>query len=321
MNKLRRSLPSMNGLFTFEAAGRCGNFSKAADELNVTPAAVSRMIARLEEHLDTPLFLRRPGGVDMTESGQILFDAIARGFSGIENALREIEDRRSGLETVTLSVSTAFTTHWVMPRMAQFKEVFPDVELRFQLMMGPISGSVNDVDLGMRYADGPDARHDAVFIMPEILIPICTPSYLESHGLSGVGKRRAPMSTINLSDAQPDWSSFFTSAKKEEAENSMVFSDYAIVVQAALLGQGVALGWLNVVAHWLRTKALVPERHQVRVTDRKCQMLRLRDKPARSIVMKVQDWIVTELHKDMLAVDALYPELELDTKRWIVSGV
>ncbi len=74
----------MNGLFTLEAAGRCGNFSKAAEELNVTPAAVSRMISRLEDHLDSPLFLRRPGGVDLTPAGQILFDAIARGFSGIE---------------------------------------------------------------------------------------------------------------------------------------------------------------------------------------------------------------------------------------------
>ena len=301
----------MNGLFTFEAAGRCGNFSKAAEELNVTPAAVSRMIARLEDHLDSPLFLRRPGGVDLTQSGQILFDAIARGFSGIENALREIEDRRGGVEPVTLSVSTAFTTHWVMPRMAQFKEAFPGVELRFHLIMGPIAGTVNDVDLGMRYADGPDSRHEAAYIMPEILIPICTPSYLESHRTSEQDTKRPPISTINLSDAQPDWSSFFTSTTDGEGDHSMVFSDYAIVVQAALLGQGVALGWLNVVAHWLRTQALVPERNQVRVTDRKCQMLRLRDKPARPIVMTVQDWIIEEMHSDMRAVDALYPELDL----------
>jgi LysR family glycine cleavage system transcriptional activator len=69
MNNLRRSLPSMNGLFTFEAAARFGNFSRAADELNVTPAAVSRMIARLEEHLDTALFVRQPGGVGLTGIG------------------------------------------------------------------------------------------------------------------------------------------------------------------------------------------------------------------------------------------------------------
>jgi DNA-binding transcriptional LysR family regulator len=312
----------MNGLFTFEAAGRYGNFSKAAEELNVTPAAVSRMIARLEEHLDSTLFLRRPGGVDLTEAGQILFDAIARGFSGIENAVREIEDRRSGQETITLSLSTAFTTHWMMPRMVKFKQQFPQVELRFQLMMGPISGTVNDVDLGMRYADGPDDRHEAQFIMPEILIPICSPAYLENRKEAKQGTirhsdSRPPISTIDLSDAVPNWASFFSSGQEGEAINSMAFSDYAIVVQAALLGQGVALGWLNVVAHWLNTSALVPERNQIQRTDRKCQLLRLRDRPARPIVMQVQDWLISELQADFRAVDARYPELGLASDDWL----
>lgn len=234
MNKLRRSLPSMNGLFTFEAAARCGNFSKAANELNVTPAAVSRMIARLEEHLDTALFSRQPGGVGLTEPGRILFDAIARGFSGIENALREIEDRRIGIQTVSLSVSTGFITHWMMPRMAEFKKQFPTVDLRFQLVMGALAGPVNDVDLGMRFVNGSDERHEAVFVMPEILVPICSPAYRESHGPDGNDMKRSPDITINLSDAQPNWSSLFSPANEGDAINSMIFSDYAIVVQAAL---------------------------------------------------------------------------------------
>lgn len=316
MSKLRRSLPSMNGLFTFEAAARCGNFSRAAAELNVTPAAVSRMIARLEEHLDTVLFARQPGGVGLTESGQLLFDAIARGFSGIESALREIEDRRIGIQTVSLSVSTGFTTHWMMPRMAAFKKQFPTVDLRFQLVMGALAGPVNDVDLGMRFVNGSDERHEAAFIMPEILIPICSPSYRESHGPDGEGVKRTPDTTINLSDAQPDWSSLFLPANEGDAVNSMIFSDYAIVVQAALLGQGVALGWLNVVAHWLRTRGLVPAREQLMTTGRRCHLVRLRDKPPRAIVGQVRDWLIAELHSDVMAVEALYPALNLDSAGW-----
>ncbi|MCQ2006249.1 LysR family transcriptional regulator [Rhizobium sp. NRK18] len=312
MPYLRRSLPSMNGLFTFEAAARCGSFSRAADELNVTPAAVSRMMARLEEHLDTTLFLRQPGGVSLTEAGQLLFDAIARGFAGIESALREIEDRRTGIETVSLSVSTGFTTHWMMPRMAEFKKEFPAVDLRFQLVMGALSGPVNDVDLGMRFVDGPDDRHEAAFLMPEILLPICSPGYIDSHAGSGAGISRVPDTTINLSDAQPDWSKLFMPATDGEALNSMIFSDYAIVVQAALLGQGVALGWLNVVAHWLKTRALVPAREQLMITGRKSHLVRLRDKPARAIVGKVQDWLIAELRADATAVGALYPSLNID---------
>ncbi|HBF28410.1 LysR family transcriptional regulator [Rhizobium sp.] len=315
MQKLRRSLPSMNALFTFEAAARCGNFSKAADELNVTPAAVSRMMARLEDHLDTAMFIRQPGGVSLTEPGRILFDAIARSFSGIENALQEIEDRRSGVQTVSISVSTGFTTHWMMPRMAKFKSAFPTVDLRFQLVMGALAGPVNDVDLGMRFMNGPDERHDATFVMPEILLPICSPAYRESHAGGGATPTGQPDITINLSEAQPNWSNLFSPASDGDAINSMIFSDYAIVVQAALLGQGVALGWLNVVAHWLRTQALVPVSDQLMTTGRQCHLVRLRDKPSRTIVTQVRDWMISELHDDLAFIDKLYPGLQLSHQR------
>lgn len=301
----------MNALFTFEAAARCGNFSRAADELNVTPAAVSRMIGRLEEHLGAQLFARQPTGSALTEAGKILFDSIAKGFSGIENALREIENRQTGVETVSLSVSTGFTTHWMMPRMGKFKAAFPGVDLRFQLIMGALAGSVSDVDLGMRFLDGTDDRHEAAFIMPEILIPICSPSYYKSHGAGQHGVETTVNTIVNLSEAQPDWSRLFSNSQTGGTVNSLIFSDYAIVVQAALLGQGVALGWLNVVAHWLRTQALVPARQELMVTGRQCYLLRARNKPDRPTVSLIRDWIITELRQDVRELGHLYPALGL----------
>lgn len=301
----------MNGFFTFEAAARCGNFARAAEELNVTPAAVSRMVGRLEDHLGTALFDRRPGGVALTEAGRILFEAISRGFSGIEYALREIEDRKTGVETVTLSVSTGFTTHWIMPHMAELKRAFPMVELRFQLIMSALSGPVADVDLGMRFVDGSDDRHEATYIMPEILIPICSPSYRD-------GQRRSPANpsaadtVIVLSEAQPDWSHLFFPDDPTVAPHSMNFSDYAIVVQAAMLGQGVALGWLNVACHWLKTGALVPASSRIMTTKRHCQFVRSRDRPERPIVTAVRNWIIDRLDEDVAQVAQLYPELGLE---------
>ncbi|WP_029356834.1 LysR family transcriptional regulator [Bosea sp. 117] len=312
MRKLRLALPSMNGFFTFEAAARCGNFARAAEELNVTPAAVSRMMGRLEEHLGISLFERMPGGVTLTEAGRILYEAISRGFSGIEHALREIEDRKTGVETVTLSVSTGFTTHWIMPHMAEIKRAFPSLELRFQLIMSALSGPVTDVDLGMRFVDGPDERHEASYIMPEILVPICSPGYRDGQRGS-IADAASPVETlIDLGEAQPDWSQVFFPGDPGAATNSMIFSDYAIVVQAAMLGQGVALGWLNVTCHWLRTQALVPASPRVKVTGRHCQFVRSRDKPLRPIVAEVRDWIIARLAEDVRHVAELYPELRLD---------
>lgn len=312
MTLLRRALPSMNGLFTLEAAARHGNFSKAAQELNVTPAAISRMIGRLEEHLDAQLFIRTTNGVALTEYGRILHAAIERGFAGIEQALREISDRKQGVQTVTLSFSTGFTTHWMMPRMAAFKKEFPGVDLRFDLIMGALAGPVNDVDLGMRFVEGSDENHEATFIMPEILVPICSPNYHAEHNAGDAVLDRPVTTLINLSEAQPNWPDFFLPAHGRDAHDEMLFSDYAIVVQAALLGQGVAIGWLNVVAHWLRTRALIPAQDRFLPTHRKCHLVRLRDKPVRPIVTQVKDWLISELMGDIAAIAAMYPSLGLE---------
>src|SRR3989442_35309 len=177
MPNLRRKLPSANALFVFEAAARCGNFTKAAAELYVTQPAVSRMLARMEEHMGVQLFERLSGGIVLTENGQILYRKISEGFRGIETAIQEIEARATGTETVTLSVSTAFTTHWLMPRMARLHKEFPSVDLRFQLISGKIGGPVDDVDLGMRFVDGDQVDSHAAMVMPEILLPVCSPSY------------------------------------------------------------------------------------------------------------------------------------------------
>lgn len=309
MNTLRRMLPSMNSLSSFEAAARCGNFSKAAEELNVTPAAVSRMMTRLERHLQVQLFERIQGGVVLTEIGQLLFNRTSRSFHGIEHALREIADRRAGMETVSLSISTGFTTHWLMPRMAKFKKRFPNVDLRFQLMMGPITGPVSDVDLGMRYVDGPDSRHEAAFVMPEILLPICSPVYREDHAERRTDVTALHDTIVNLSDAEPEWSSLFSPARDGDTVNSLIFSDYAIVVQAALLGQGVALGWLTVVSHWLRIGSLVPASHELMRTGRLCHLVRARDRPLRPIVSEISEWIIAELHDDIVALAEADPEM------------
>jgi DNA-binding transcriptional LysR family regulator len=172
---------------------------------------------------------------------------------------------------------------------------------------------MEDVDLGMRFVSGSDDRHEAEFIMRETLIPICSPAYRDNHASTGDSAAHVTDMMIKLGDVQQNWSSLFFPADERDPATSMIFSDYAIVVQAALLGQGIALGWLNVVAHWLRTGALVPARGQLVTTDRRCHLIRLRDKPIRPIVMEVRDWIIKELEDDVAVVDELYPALGLKT--------
>lgn len=306
MRTLRRQIPSMNALFAFEAAGRLGNFSRASEELNVTPAAVSRMMQRLEDHLGTPLFQRGAGGVTLSEDGRLLHDATSRAVTQIEAALTEIEDRGKGADTVTISVSTAFTTHWLMPRMARFKAAFPSVDLRFQLVMGPLSGPVDDVDFGMRFLRGSQTGDGIFPIMPEVLIPICSPLYRAARTDPTEGE-----TLIKLSEGEPYSPQDLVAGNELIAANPLIFADYAIVVQAALLGQGVAWGWLSVVGHWIRRGDLVPANPHRQITQRLCCFVQDGARPARPIVRQVRDWIIVELRDDYEAVRQALPELEI----------
>lgn len=304
----RRLLPSGNCLFVFEAVARTGSFTSAAAELNVTQPAVSRMLGRFEEHLGVRLFERRASGVKLTEDGQLLYRPIAAAFGGIEAGLGEIERRRSGLDAVTLSVSSAFTTHWLMPRLDRLKRAFPKVDLRFQLIAGPLHGPVDSVDLGMRFTDGQAPTDPAGYVMREVMLPVCTPAYMASLTDRGEGP-----TIIHLANAPMDWVAGYDEFRIRDggAPNALTFSDYAVVMQAALLGQGVALGWLTVVPHWLIAGALVPAAQRPIVTARHCELLHPRRRPVRPVVLEVRDWILTDMRSDLTSVDRLFPELRL----------
>src|ERR1700751_1146207 len=180
MPELRRMLPSSNALFVFDAAARKGSFTAAAAELNVTQPAVSRMLGQLEDHLGVRLFDRTAGRAVLTEEGELLYRRVLDGFRSIESGLIEIERRRKGTETVTLSVSSAFTTHWLMPRIDRLQRDFPNVDLRFQLISGSLRGAVENVDLGMRFRDQADRDANGALVMKEVMLPICSPGYRDT---------------------------------------------------------------------------------------------------------------------------------------------
>lgn len=309
MSTLRRKVPSSGSLFVFEAAARCGSFTRAADELCVSQPAVSRMLSRLEEHLGVRLFERVHGGARLTESGSLLYRRVQEGFSTIESAISEIEARATGIETVTLSVSTAFTTHWLMPRMSRFTERFPAVDMRYQLMAGRIGGPLVDVDLGMRYLEAGSLKAADTLVLPEFTLPVCNPHYLA--GVVQAKRRGVTPTVIGLDHQDRAWAAAFRGPGR--ADNALEFSDYAVVVQAALLGQGVALGWLNVVSHALCKGELVPAPGIPQVHSRLCCLVVPGHRPVRPIVENVRQWIIEEMRADMLKIDALYPQLKLSS--------
>lgn len=299
MDSLRRRLPSPGALFLFEAAARHENFTRAAEELNVTQPAVSRALAALEAHLHTKLFHRGKDGARLTEEGHILKEAVSAGFAQIDQGLSRLAARRSGKTQVTLSVSTAFTTHWLMPRFSRFQAAFPDLDLRFQLIAGPVSGPLGDVDIAMRYVSPADVT--GRFIMHEGYLPVCAPGYLNV----AAGER----TFIQLEGNNPSLFAGVDGWSGVTSSTQLAFPDYAVVVQAALSGQGVAAGWLNIVAHWLKGGQLIPASDKLTRPGRVCQLAMRNEKPRSAVVEAIADWLIAELRSDVEAADAAYPHI------------
>ncbi len=300
-------LPSSNALFVFDAAARNGSFTAAAAELNVTQPAVSRMLGQFEDHLGVRLFDRKAGRAALTEEGELLYRRVLEGFRSIETGLIEIERRRKGTETVTLSVSSAFTTHWLMPRIDKLQRQFPNVDLRFQLISGALRGPVENVDLGMRFRDRDELSAGATLIMKEVMLPVCSPAYRDK------AEPADGNTIIRLVDTPGDWAAEFPRflTNRRGPSKTLGFTDYAVVMQAALLGQGIALGWLTVASHWLLTGALVPVSDALATTRRVCEFLPPRNRTMRPVAAEIRDWIVAEMRNELAAIDRLYPRLGL----------
>ncbi len=310
MTDLRRMVASSNALFVFEAAARTGSFTKAAAELNVTQPAVSRMLSRFEAHLGVRLFDRTGRGAKLTEDGNELFRRVTDGFGVIEAGLRKIEGNRARADTVTLSVSSAFTTHWLMPRIDRFQRRFPNVDLRFQLIAGSLRGPVENVDLGMRFVETDEPIAAASVVLNEVMLPVCSPDYLL--GPSRDATVRPDGNTlIQLSDSPADWterySPFITG--RTGPEKTLVFSDYAVVIQAALLSQGIAFGWLTVVSHALINDGLAPIGQTLTRTSRTCVLATPPNRTLRPVVRDIRDWIIGELRTEIEEIDRRFPKL------------
>ena len=294
---LRSQLPSPNAIFMFEASARCLNFTHAAQEFNVTQSAMSRMIARLEQHLSVRLFQRTASGLSLTPEGTILFEAVTPSFRQIEEALAEIRYRHRSSGTVTISASSAFTMHWVLPRFSRFKASVPEIDLRFQLYGGEPVATIHDVDLAIGY-NLPASSPNCWKLADEIVFPVCSPGYLLANGaLDGCSDfSRHTFAHFDHSERLP-WSRYLaeSSYPSDVLCPSLTFSDYSLVIQTALRGGGIALGWWHVVSHELNVGGLVKAGSRELRTGATYSLVAPGKRPLSRPTAIVRDWLIAEI--------------------------
>lgn len=296
---LRKLLPSPNAIFMFEAAARHLSFTSAAREFNVTQSAVSRMIARLESHIDAKLFKRTPAGIELTDAGRLLFSAVGSGFHQIEIALEDIRSRYGGAGMVTLSASSAFSMHWFMPRFDRFQASFPEIDLRFQLVRGEPTGPVEDVDFAIRYNQPSTMEQQSWELTEEIVLPVCSPAYLEEFGSLDGCKDLRHHTLAHLADSpRVPWLRYLSALgyPSPVGSRSLTLTDYSLVIQAAIKGRGIALGWWHVVAHELLQKGLVQAASRELRTGDYYHLVATNRRPLRKPAILVRDWLLDEMN-------------------------
>ena len=308
MPGLAKLIPSPRALLIFEAAARAGTCSEAAREFNLTQPSVSRNIAQLEQHLGVILFTRSPVGLELTPEGQFLYRALSEGLAKVEAALRELIAERTRKQVVELSLSTAFVTHWLIPRLSEFHLAFPEVDLRFQLISGTLRGAPGNVDLAMRmHTPEHDADHHSWRFAPEIVVPVCSPSYAAAHGTLEAPLRETGHVLLHLADPLLDWDMFWGGVARRRTKRAiwLEFTDYAVVLQGAMNGEGIALGWITVVARALGEGKLVPASERRVRTGRDYHLFAPRAKPVRDVVLAIRDWMIAQMQLDMERVGDL----------------
>lgn len=239
---MSRRLPPLNSLKVFEAAARHLSFTRAAEELFVTQAAVSHQIKALEEFLGLKLFRRRNRSLLLTEEGQSYFLDIKDIFSSLAEATDKVLER-SAKGALTISLPPSFAIQWLVPRLADFNAQEPDIDVRIKAVDLDEGSLTDDVDVAIYYGRGnwPGLRADKLY--QECLIPVCSPQLLTgSKPLETIGDLK--LHTLLHDTSRKDWKSY---VRKHEVEGvnvnqGPIFSHSAMVLQAAAHGQGVALG-------------------------------------------------------------------------------
>ncbi|HEX6137398.1 MAG TPA: LysR substrate-binding domain-containing protein [Casimicrobiaceae bacterium] len=263
MHKTLRALPSLDFLRGFEAAGRRLSFTLAAHELFLTQSALSRQIKALEDALGLALFERRHRALALTPAGAAFYREVT---AALESFAAAAERARAGMRSpgLTLSTTVSFASLWVIPRLATFRARYPDVEIYVSADDRVVDLARGDVDIAVRYLPESAAPEGAVRLFGERMTPVASPKVVR-----GKSPLRDPADLtrhvlLHLDDPEGrtpwlDWRSWLTSNGQPglKPAGALRLSKYDQVVQAAVAGQGVALGRLPMIAGHLRDRRLV----------------------------------------------------------------
>lgn len=263
-SRSRRRLPPLKALEAFDAAARSCSFQRAAEELHITPTAVSHRIRSLEEHVGAPLFVRLTRALKLTPLGKRYAEAVWRGFDHLRDA-QELLGEEEAAAPLTVTATMSFATNWLGPRLATFREAHPDIPLRLLATDDRLIPGRDRIDVAIRYAHRGSEPPGARFLIEDRIAPVCAPGLLDpaetaADWLSAL--RRTPLLQYewrNFGAGDPDWTGWWRRAEAPGSPPAVqaTYSDEHLCLEDAAAGRGAALVSLVAADRLLRAGRLI----------------------------------------------------------------
>lgn len=297
-------LPPLNSLVAFEAAARHQSFTLAGNELHVTQGAISRQVRTLEEYLGKPLFIRANRSIRLTAGGLLYVQAVRAALSDITVATDDLRSWK-GTQQITLATSSAMASLWLLPKIAEFQREHEDIELRIVALEKFGDLSRMEWDVAMYYCRTPPAGMRAHTLFYEEVFPVCSPLYAERHGPLEAVEALSQCTLLSLEEADQDWLSWKSwyaqvGIEAPTPRRRLNINSYAMLVQAAVMGQGVALGWSKLVDDHLLRGSLVRPMNTVLRTDARFCLLERNEAPSRrASVRAFREWLLDSIPKEV----------------------
>jgi LysR family glycine cleavage system transcriptional activator len=255
-------LPPLNGLVAFEAVARHLSFTAAARDLRVTQAAISQQVKALEAHLGVGLVRRERPVIGLTAEGELLAAAVRTGIDRIADAVRLVR-RTPRPNKLTVATLVAFSSYWLMPRLPSFYATHPEIELRLVAGDGDIDWQGQDVDLGITFAQRPPPGQHTQRLFGDQIVAVARPDYFAGRSPVAQPPDLTRETLLHLDFTTQDWMTWEAWFDRCGVPPSTKlkgprFNSYILLIQAALEGQGIAMGWRRLVDPLIRRGELIP---------------------------------------------------------------
>lgn len=242
----------LRGMAVFEAAARHGRFTGAAGELFMSQARVSQQISELEDELGVELFLRRSRGVQLTSAGAALLGDVEQGLKTLSAGMDRAR-RHAGRKVLQVLTDFGFAAWWLMPRLSQLERLLPGVEVRIATTQADVATTGSEFDLAIMFGRGDWGEYESTLLFAEEVFPVCSPGYASARSLPLAPEEIADLRLLHLRGAAKgrwftweDWHAAHD-LPGDSNPDGLAFDNFQLVLQAALLGRGVCIGWTPLI--------------------------------------------------------------------------